>query len=259
MRGFRIEIGEIENTLCRHPGIEAAVVIVDEAPNGDKRLLAYVVPFDSENPPASGAIRDRLRSQLPEYMIPNAIMIAPELPLNANGKVDRAALPKPHWDRDRNDAPVAPNTRTERNLLDLYQSVLNVEDIGIDDDFFSLGGHSIHAVSLFSRIARELDVDLPLADLLSNPTVRQLAVRIEEENANDQEVFGMAYSPARQRPVSIRRSDSARRRRDPLVFYQWYGGNVLLFRDLVQYLDRGICSTGSILRRRWLPRSVHNV
>ncbi|MFE9688105.1 phosphopantetheine-binding protein, partial [Streptomyces sp. NPDC006285] len=180
VRGFRIELGEIEQALTAHPGVAQATVIVREDHADDQRLVAYVVPRGNAEPAGLDveAATDFLRQQLPEYMVPSAIVPLAELPMTPSGKLDRNALPAP----DRTEAATgrAPRTPNEEVLCRLFAELLGVEEVGIDIDFFDHGGHSLLATRLTGRIRNELDVDVKVTTVFRNPTVAQLAVQIEE-------------------------------------------------------------------------------
>jgi acyl carrier protein len=175
LRGYRIELGEVEAVLLRHPEIrEAAVVVEDDQARG-KHLAAYVVPERTPGPD-TGELRRLLASALPPYMLPATFALLDELPLSANGKVNRGALaacgqPQPA----RSSAYVEPRTETERRLADIWAVVLGVPRVGVHDNFFELGGHSLLATRLVSRIRDELRIELPLPALFEAPTVAELA------------------------------------------------------------------------------------
>jgi amino acid adenylation domain-containing protein len=178
IRGFRIELGEIEAVLLSHPQVLEAVVMARPDPAGDKRLVAWLVPRGAA--PAAGDLRTYLRGTLPEYMVPAAFVQLPRLPLTPSGKVDRRALPDPEDVRvEAETAFVAPRTRTERRLAEAWREVLRVEQVGIDDNFFDLGGHSLLVTQLASRIRAELGVEIPMASVFEAPTLAALASRIE--------------------------------------------------------------------------------
>jgi amino acid adenylation domain-containing protein len=172
IRGFRVELGEVEAALMRHPGIAEAVVVV-RGEGADRRLVACVV---GEPLPADG-LRRFLEALLPAPLIPSAFVFLPELPLTANGKVDRAALPEPAVRRPvRGRLPSGP---VEELLAGLWEELLGVERVGAEDSFFDLGGHSLLATRLVSRIRDAFAVELPLAELFQEPTVAAAAARIE--------------------------------------------------------------------------------
>ncbi|MET7303544.1 amino acid adenylation domain-containing protein [Embleya sp. NPDC005575] len=182
IRGFRIELGEVEHVLAEHPGVAQAVAVVREERVGDQRLVAYVVPDGKADPagPDVAVLTDLLRERLPEYMVPSAIVSLAEFPTSPSGKLDRAALPAP----DRAEAATGrgPRNHNEQVLCRLFAELLGVEEVGIDIGFFDHGGHSLLATRLIGRIRNELDVDVKVTTVFRNPTVAQLAVRIEESS-----------------------------------------------------------------------------
>ncbi|KAB2674615.1 MAG: amino acid adenylation domain-containing protein, partial [Verrucomicrobia bacterium] len=180
LRGFRIEPGEIESLLARHPGVRQAVVLVNGDPHGDGRLAAYVVPATPGNPPDDADLRHHLQRLLPAPMIPADFVSLDELPLTSNGKVDRKALPVPRHDpSDAAPAHGAPRTPLEEMLAGIWTEVLGRQRVGIHDDFFDLGGHSLLAMRVLVQVRRAIPIDLPLKALFENPTLSALAARIE--------------------------------------------------------------------------------
>ncbi|HEU4556397.1 MAG TPA: amino acid adenylation domain-containing protein, partial [Longimicrobium sp.] len=174
IRGFRIEPGEVEAAIAGYPGVREARVMMREDQPGDKRLVAYVVG-DVE----VEVLRAHLRESLPEYMVPRAIVTLDRLPLNANGKVDRKALPVPEYAAGT-DRYVAPRTPVEEVLAGIWAEVLRLERAGVEESFFDLGGHSLLAIRVMSRVREVLGVELPLRALCAGPTVAELAGRVEE-------------------------------------------------------------------------------
>jgi amino acid adenylation domain-containing protein len=175
IRGFRVELSEIEAQLVRHPSIQEAAAIAHEHPSGDTRIAAFVVAEDGQVPATQG-IRRFLATRLPDYMLPASIQFMPEMPLTRTGKLDRGALPEPDWSRpELEHAFVAPRTSTEETLARIWAHVLGLERVSVHDNFFEVGGHSLLAVRLLSRINRELGTDLPLATLFQAPSVEQMA------------------------------------------------------------------------------------
>jgi acyl-coenzyme A synthetase/AMP-(fatty) acid ligase len=170
IRGFRVEPGEIEAVLARHDDVADVVVVVREDRPGDRRLVAYVVGPD----PDPRRLRDFAGRSLPEYMVPAAIVPMAAFPVTPNGKLDRAALPAPE------PTPLGrpPETPEQRVLCGLFAEVLGLPDVGIDDDLFALGGHSMLLVRLRMRIREETGVDLPVAEFFRNPTVAGLATHL---------------------------------------------------------------------------------
>ncbi|MBZ4423327.1 non-ribosomal peptide synthetase, partial [Myxococcus sp. RHSTA-1-4] len=175
LRGFRIEPGEVEAALTQHPQVKEAVVEVREDRPGDRRLVAYVVAPGVE----AQALKDFARRQLPEYMVPSALVLLEALPLTPNGKVDRRVLPAPESPASSQREHVAPRTELEQHLAALWTEVLGATRPGVDDDFFELGGHSLLATRLVSRIRASFGVELPLRALFEAPTLGALARRIE--------------------------------------------------------------------------------
>ena len=174
VRGFRIELGEIEAALRRQPGVREAVVLALEGERGEKRLAGYVV-----GETVAAELRAALGRELPDYMVPAAWVFLDALPLTPNGKVDRAALPAPERGED---GYVAPRTEAEAALAAIFAEVLDLPRVGVEDDFFALGGHSLTATRALSRLRARLGVDLPPRALFENPTVaglvREVAVAL---------------------------------------------------------------------------------
>ena len=172
VRGFRIELPEIEAVLALHPAVQNCVVIAREDGPNEKRLVAYVVTNDNVN---ELELRNYVKDRLPEYMVPAVFMLLPELPLNTSGKIDRRALPAPGTTRRGSEASfVAPRTETEALLASIWADVLNLERVGVADNFFALGGDSIRSVRLLAK-ARERGVDFSLQQLFRHQTIAELA------------------------------------------------------------------------------------
>jgi amino acid adenylation domain-containing protein len=175
LRGFRIELVEIETALGEHPGVRQAKVLVDNRPAGGQGLVAYVVPRH-EAAPSIGALRGFLKAKLPSHMIPSKFVSLNALPLTPNGKVDGKALPAPSDSRpDLGEGYVAPRTLTEEALADIWAVLLKVDRIGIHDDFFDLGGHSLLATRLISRVREIFQVEMPLRTLFEEPSLAGFA------------------------------------------------------------------------------------
>ncbi len=165
IRGLRIELGEIEAALDRHPAVRAAVAVVREDLPGDPRLLAYFVP-DRRPAPTAGELRLFLRDWLPDSMIPAAFLPLEALPLTANGKVDRRALPPPEELELRRETPlVAPRTEIEQTIVAIWKEVLQTDRAGIHDNFFDLGGHSMNMAVLADKLREACDCELSLVEL----------------------------------------------------------------------------------------------
>jgi amino acid adenylation domain-containing protein len=178
LRGFRVEPGEIESVLVAQPAVSEAVVIVHAEEGGDKRLVAYVAAAGDEAPSES-ELREQVAQRLPSYMVPSAFVVLEKLPLTANGKVDRDALPGPDAMRSEGEGYTAPRSEVEAQLAQIWAEVLKLEKVGVHDNFFDLGGHSLMATQAVSRIREQLDVELPLSEMFDYPTVAELAQKIE--------------------------------------------------------------------------------
>jgi amino acid adenylation domain-containing protein/non-ribosomal peptide synthase protein (TIGR01720 family) len=176
--GFRVEPAEVEAVLAEHPAVDAAAVITREDTPGTVRLVAYVVPGrPGEDPDLGRALRTHIAGQLPHYMVPAAVTVLPALPLTANGKLDRAALPAPETATET--AAQGPRTDREKTLCALFADVLGVREIGIDDGFFDLGGDSIMSIQLVGR-ARRAGLELSVRDIFEHRTVAALATVVTE-------------------------------------------------------------------------------
>jgi amino acid adenylation domain-containing protein len=189
VRGFRIELGEIEAALAEHPGVREAVVMAREDRPGDVRLVGYVSSAASPDP-SPQALAAFLAERLPGYMVPAAWVLLDRLPLTANGKVDRAALPAPSGKVDRAALPapsergeggayVAPRSPVEQVLAGIWEEVLGLQRVGMEDDFFALGGHSLIAAQVTSRVLQAFSVELSPRVLFERPTVAAMAAEVE--------------------------------------------------------------------------------
>src|SRR5215207_7196243 len=173
IRGFRIEPGEVEAAMAAYPGVREARVMMREDQPGDKRLVAYVVGSVEVD-----GLRAHLRQSLPEYMVPQAIVALDRLPLNANGKVDRKALPAPEYG-GAGETYVAPRTPTEEVLAGIWAEVLGLERVGVEEGFFELGGHSILTMLVTSLVRELFGVELPVRVFFEGPKVAKLAKEVE--------------------------------------------------------------------------------
>ncbi len=185
LRGIRVEIGEIENHLMRHEEIKEAVVLARENQGGEKYLCAYIVPHSSYSPHPT-KLREYLSHTLPEYMIPSYFMVIDSIPFMPSGKINREALPDPGVLMEGHMPRIAPRNQVEMKLVEIWSEVLAIEQerIGIDSNFFQLGGHSLKATLLAARIHKELDVRIPLAEIFRLATIRGLSKCIENSNIN---------------------------------------------------------------------------
>lgn len=181
IRGYRIEPDEIISRLNQHPAVQISVVVAREDASGEKRLIAYIVPT-SGRPVTARSLRETLMLYLPNYMVPALFVRLPALPMTPNGKVDRAALPAPDTTNTLRDGDIVlPGTPTEQRLAEIMAPLLDLEQIGIDDNFFMLGGHSLLGTQIIMRIAATFGVTLTLLILFQSPTIRQLSAEIERQ------------------------------------------------------------------------------
>jgi amino acid adenylation domain-containing protein len=179
VRGFRIELGEIEAALAAHPAVEEAVVLAREDRPGDLRLVAYVTEKGAGEPVPDlpERLRAALAERLPGYMVPAAFVVLSRLPLSANGKVDRKALPAPEW---RGGSSVAPRNPIEEVLAGLWRELLKLDRVGVQDNFFHLGGHSLLATQLVSRLTQDHAIEATVQMVFDAPDLGALADRIVE-------------------------------------------------------------------------------
>lgn len=204
IRGFRVELAEIEAALLRDAAVEHAAVLLREDQPNDRRLVAYVVPRESSV--AAHELRTRLRAAIPDYMVPDVFVLLDAMPLTPNGKVDHAALPRPDGARQAAEAYVAPQTDVERRLAAIWAEVLRVERVGLDDNFFDLGGHSLLVIQLHSRLRDGFGEELSVIDLFKVPTVRSLAERLNRPPIAAEPAFDRLQDRAnRQREAFQRR------------------------------------------------------
>jgi non-ribosomal peptide synthetase component F len=175
VRGFRVNIGEVEATITAHPEIRQATVVANEDGFGDARVVAYFVA-KSDSPPATSTLRQFLAKTLPDYMIPSCFVALNELPLTAAGKVDRRALPDPGKSRPPLDIVfVAPRNEVEQRVAEIWERVLGIEAIGMNDNFFDLGGHSLSASRVITRVVQTFQLELSIKDLFASPNVAAMA------------------------------------------------------------------------------------
>ncbi len=178
IRGFRVELGEIESVLSKYPGILDQRVLVHEDRKKNKRIVAYIT-VDQNVTVDVAEVKTFIRRQLPDYMTPSVIMVLDEFPLTPNGKIDRNALPAPEFSRDGLQVEfIAPRNATEETLVAIVKELLAVEKVGVNDNFFELGGHSLLATQFMSRVKEAFNIELPLKTLFEKPTVAGIAESI---------------------------------------------------------------------------------
>ncbi|AFY93866.1 non-ribosomal peptide synthetase [Chamaesiphon minutus] len=223
IRGFRIELGEIDAVLSQHPQVREVRVIDREDRPGDKRLVAYIVTHRAQPPTEDW--RSFLLFRLPEYLVPSAFVTVDALPLTANGKVDRRALPTPDDDLQvSTEERVVPRDEIERQLAEIWERVLDVREIGIRDNFFELGGHSLMAVRLFAEVEKMWGQNLPLATLFQAQTIELLAKVLRQKE------WVAPWSSL----VAIEPSGS----KTPIFCFHPIGGNVMEYYPLAEYLGK---------------------
>ena len=218
VQGYRIELGEIEHALLAHPDVTAAVVVAVGKRDGARRLVAYVVLATREREAQlDDALSSFLGGRLPEYMVPSQYVVLDRLPLNANGKIDRKALPDPKPQLSMKDQATGPRTELERDLVATWTRILEIDAIGIGDNFFDAGGQSVTAVSLLADIRSRHGVELPLSVLVAHPTIEKLARVIQERRVIAPELL-----------VSIQEGNGV----VPIFCFHPVGGNVACYVEL---------------------------
>ncbi|MEH1906179.1 MAG: amino acid adenylation domain-containing protein [Nostoc sp.] len=204
IRGYRIELGEIEAVLVTHPKIKETLVLAREDKLGEKRLLAYVVAdqktseiFNQEKVVTISELRNFLQEKLPEYMMPSAFVFLERMPLTPNGKIDHRALPVPE-SRQLETPYIRPQTKVERLITNIWQQLLQIEKVGVEDNFFHLGGHSLLIVKLQVELNEIFDKEIPIVELFKYPTIKSLAEYLTENN-NESTYSQQAYEKAENR------------------------------------------------------------
>ena len=198
IRGFRVEVAEVEGALLSLPTVQEAVVVAREDRPGDRRLVAYLVPTARPAPTVT-ALRQALAASVPDYMVPAAYVMLDALPKTPGGKVDRRALPPPGRTRPALDQPlVAPRTPVEATVGAIWQEVLGLDEVGMHDNFFDLGGHSLAASQVIARVTETFHVDLPVRVLFEAPTVNGLALAVVQglmQNVGADEIARLLPTP----------------------------------------------------------------
>jgi amino acid adenylation domain-containing protein len=241
IRGYRIELGEIENQLTNHHNIKEAVVIARQDKTGQKYLCAYIVFDDAANEiPGNETIKEFLANHLPTYMIPPYFVRLKEIPLTPNGKIDRKSLPEPEI--TASEKYIAPGNEVERKLVNIWAEVLNIHNqvIGVQSNFFELGGYSLKATVLTSKIYRELNVKIPLMEIFKNPTIQYMARYIQETGKNDNKITD-------ENLVVLRKGLS---KTDYIFFIHDGTGEVEAYIGLCHYLDNNFNCWGIRVDRR---------
>jgi nonribosomal peptide synthetase DhbF len=207
VRGFRVELGEIETVLAAHPKVRGAVTLARADAPGQQRLVAYVVPRDESAAPTHSELRAFLEGRLPGYMVPGTSVVLDRFPLTPSGKVDRRALPAPDGGRPwQEGCNVAPRNPMEDQVASIWREVLGLDRVGIHDNFFDLGGHSLAAARVAARLEDALQVEVRARALFETPTIAALAAKIEADR------HGPAPVVPALRPRSAKRGITAGRR-----------------------------------------------
>ena len=210
IRGFRIELGEIEAAIRSQPTVREAVVLAREDRPGDRRLVAYIVTTGAV-PAVEQDLRVRLRAELPEYMVPSVIVPLDALPLSPNGKVDRKSLPAPDdGARPTGLEYVAPRTGLEKTVSDGWASVLGKATVGVEDNFFDLGGNSILLLQVVAH-ARKAGIEVTPLDMFRFPTVRALAAHLTGGTSGAPDYDRVRDRAQRQREAMTRKGRTPRR------------------------------------------------
>ena len=225
IRGYRIEIGEIEATIKSHPSVQDAVVIVREDSAGEKRLVAYIVAkTNSDENYSEAGVREYLKKKLPQYMVPAILVQLETIPLNTNGKVDRFALPELDMlQRDSEEGFIAPRNKEEIEMAEIWAKVLGIEKIGIDDDFFDLGGDSFKAI----RLVRSISSNLGVMELFKNSTIRGLVAYLSKDVANKRTMLHELTKPVEEKNKVA-----------SLICFPYGGGSAISYQPLANALPR---------------------
>lgn len=221
IRGYRVELGEIEAVLSTHPSVRQCVVVAREQ-GGDKKLVGYLVP-GADQKPVSRVLREFLKTQLPDYMIPSAFVVVSALPLTPNGKIDRGALPGPSRENSAMEVDlIAPRNELERQLVAIWENILKISPIGVTDNIFDLGVDSVLAAELFARIEKALGRNLPPGPLFQAPTIESLAALLRRSETVSKWTSLVSIQP--------------RGSKAPLFCVHGGAGTVLLFNSLARHL-----------------------
>jgi amino acid adenylation domain-containing protein len=204
--GHRIEPGEIETVLTMHQGVKHVSVVAQTDENGTKRLIAYYA-CSSEAGPTPRELRQFLQGKLPQYMVPSLFVVLESLPLSNNGKVDRSALPIPVFGAADNASAEAPTNEIDQTVLDLWRRVLRVERVGLDDNFFDIGGDSLLLVAVHSNLQKLLKIEIPVTDLFEYTTVRTLGKHLREETPAVPSFSGVQQQAQKQREAFARKRE----------------------------------------------------
>lgn len=226
IRGYRVELGEIESVLKTLPGLDRCVVMAKTDDVGDAKLIAYI-SAEPNHSLTIDTVRQFLRERLPDYMIPAGIILLDHMPLNPNGKIDRPALASLQLSVLRPPSSVSslPTTPTEKKIAQIWCNVLSLPQVGLDDNFFDVGGESFKAI----RVVRQLGSDVSVMDLFQNPTVRQLAEHLASDTPHQSQLLYELTSPL-----------APAKRQYTLVCVPYGGGSAAVYHPLAQHLPDGV-------------------
>ncbi|MCL6749993.1 amino acid adenylation domain-containing protein [Nostoc sp. CCCryo 231-06] len=260
VRGFRVELGEVEAVLSRHPQINQAVAKVHGESAREKYLVAYFVPIPGESVTVE-QLRTFLSEQLPDYMIPSAFVEMESFPLTPNGKVNRRTLPEPTTNRpELSQTFVEPRTPTEEILAGIWRDILGLERVGIYDNFFDLGGHSLLATQVIALTRKAFGIELPLLSLFESPAIAPLAQKIATANQPDCQELSLKPLPSQEEPIPISLTQL-----ELWFFDQFYPGNSIYNLPLVYRITGALNekaleeSLREIVRRHETLRSTFQV
>jgi amino acid adenylation domain-containing protein len=242
IRGFRIELGEIESALVKHPQIEKAIVVARESEGFGLKLVAYAIATEASTI-GMAEMSKFLKETLPDYMVPSAFVRLEEFPLTPNGKVDRKALPSPNFTREvLENAFTPPRNEVEKVIANIWSQALKIEQVGIHDNFFDLGGNSLLAVRVFSEIEKVLNKKIPLNLIFQHPTIAALSDFSTSESKNDNFSALVSLQPLGNKT--------------PIFCTHAIGTSVQFYRQLVEYLGKEHPFYG--LQSRFLQQSEKN-
>ncbi len=205
LRGYRVELGDVEAALAQHAAVAQVAALVREDSAGDQRLVAYAV-LEAGSTVDTADLRSHLHERLPEFMLPQHIVLLESLPLTSRGKVNRAALPEPERATGSGHTYVAPRSTTEEVLAECWRELLGVEQVGVNDNFFDMGGHSLLAIRLMTRLRERLQIDLELRTVFEAPTVAEIAAIVEDKLINE---IDQLTDQEAERLAAVEKGDSA--------------------------------------------------
>jgi acyl carrier protein len=200
IRGQRIEIGEIESVLSQIPAVREVVVLAREDVPGDKRLVAYIVPRQQSKPDLE-EVRNSVRDKLPAYMVPSAIVPMEAFPLTFSGKVDRRSLPAPERKRRIDGSYAAPQGQSEKILAAIWEELLQVDQVGVRDNFFDLGGHSLLLVKMVPKVENAFGRKVSIIDLFQRPNIRAMAEFLSDDRAGGPSFDGIRERAMKQKDL----------------------------------------------------------